>query len=181
MLKRYFSYSSRIGILIASFVAMLLTGYLFVSQPIGADLIDVLPRYGLNDVSALMEQYGDDGRQRYLMASALWDTLFVVSYVTLFAGLIYRYCPLPKLKVLAYLPLVAGLLDLAENGQIMAMLQHYPDLTAVQVEVASLFTQLKHLLTRIYTAIALVFVVLGVFRFARRRSNLKAEEPPSSR
>lgn len=176
MFKRYFSFAGRTGILIASFIAMVVTGYLFVSQPIGADLIDVLPRYGLKDVTALMEQYGAAGRQRYVVASALWDTLFVVSYVTLFAGLLHRYSPMPKLKVLACLPVVAGLLDLAENAQIMVMLQQFPDLTALQVEIASLFTQLKHLLTRIYTAIALVFVVLGVFRYARRRSNQKAAE-----
>lgn len=174
MFKRYFSFASGTVILIAAFIGMVVTGYLFVSQPVGAELIDVLPRYGLKDVSELMVQYGSDGRQRYLVASAVWDSLFVLSYVTLFAGLIHRYLPLPRLKALAFLPIVAGLLDLAENVQIMVMLNQYPDLTALQVEIASLFTQLKHLLTRIYTAIALVFVVLGVFRYARRRSNLKA-------
>ena len=64
--------------------------------------------------------------------------------------------------MLAWLPLSVGLLDLAENAQIIGMLVQFPDVSARQVAVASA------------TTIAKTFAALACFALIALLAGLKA-------
>lgn len=117
-----------------------------------------------------MESYGDDGRRVYAMASPTLDTLFPLVYVTLFAGLIYRFRWSDRTAFLAYIPVFAGAWDLIENIQITAMLLRYPDVGVAQVALASFFTQVKGYVGPVYQLLAVaLLLVAGVRRLRRFR------------
>ena len=91
------------------------------------------------------------------------DTLFPVIYVTFYVGILYRFAPMEQLKGLVYIPIIGGLIDLAENAQIVAMLLQYPDISIGQVEWANRFTLTKWVFSRLsmlMTLIVLAFAAL---------------------
>lgn len=109
----------------------------------------------------------------FLLLVLVLDTLFPLAYVTLFAGLIYRFRATEGTWWLAYIPPVAGLCDLLlENVQITAMLVQYPDIGAVQVAWASAFTTVKWWIGPIYQilGVGLLLLAAGRAAFARIRS-----------
>lgn len=75
--------------------------------------------------------------------------------------------------MLAFVPVVAGLRDLAENAQIAVMLAQYPDVGATQVAWASAFTAVKGWMGPVYQILGLGVLLLamarGVVRAIRRR------------
>ena len=128
--------------------------------------------YALTDVQAAMAQYGPRGRAVYALASTTVDTLFPVLYVTFFAGMLYRFRPQQRLWVLALVPVFAGVCDLCESAQIVAMLLQYPDISARQVALASFFTSTKHLLGAVYESMVVVFLAVFLWRRSRRTNRL---------
>ncbi len=110
--------------------------------------------YDHAEVMAAMEAYGADGRIQYIWSTLTLDTLFPLSFCSLCAGLIYRFTPI--LKQLAYLPLIALLIDYGENIQIITMLSQFPNIGTAQAEWASLTTQTKFIIgpTSIFLALA---------------------------
>ncbi len=110
---------------------------------------------------ALLEGYGADGRTVYLWSSLLLDTLFPVVYVTFLAGLIHRCRVIESMWWLALVPVIGGIVDLAENVQISIMLATYPHISEIQVLCASIFTATKH--WAFYASLAMAVVLLLVF------------------
>ncbi|WP_296443423.1 hypothetical protein [Rhodoferax sp. UBA5149] len=163
--RRFFEFGAGTTSLIVSFIGVLLmTLLVFPALPLHGEMIDLKLYYSLADIQVAMQQYGPQGRATYALASATLDTLFPVLYVTFFAGLIYRFRPAERLWVMAFIPVVAGVWDLGENAQIIAMLLQYPDLSSGQVAVASFFTTVKHLLSAVYEVTALVFLTIFLVR-----------------
>ena len=99
----------------------------------------------------------------------LLDTLFPVVYVTLFAGLIYRYRLTEGTWWLAFVPVTAGVWDLLENVQITAMLVGYPDLGPSQVAWASAFTTVKGYVGPVYQILGLGLLLVALVRRALAR------------
>lgn len=128
------------------------------------EMIDLKLHYSLADIQVAMQQYGAQGRATYALARATLDSLLPVLYVTFFAGWIYRFRPTQRRWVMAFIPVVAGVWDLGENAQIIAMLLQYPDLSAGQVAVTSFFTTVKHRLSAVYELTALVFLTIFLVR-----------------
>ncbi|MCY3641589.1 MAG: hypothetical protein OXH37_11305, partial [Gammaproteobacteria bacterium] len=91
-----------------------------------------------------------------------------IFYVTFFAGLIYRFRLTEGTWVLAFIPVVAGLGDLAENAQITAMLIQYPNVGATQVAWASAFTMFKGWIIPIYMVLGLGLLLVAGLRCAVR-------------
>lgn len=167
--QQFFEFAAGTGPLVISFTGVLLMLLLvFPALPINGELIDLKLHYTLADIEAAMRQYGPHGRAVYALASPTVDTLFPLLYVTFFSGLIYRLRPKQSLWVMAFIPVVAGLWDLCENGQITAMLLQYPDISAPQVAVASFFTSVKHLLSAAYELTGVVFLALFLLRRVKR-------------
>ncbi len=169
-MRAYFDFAERTGTLAVTFVATAaFLALVFPNLPIGGEMLDMKPGYSYEEAMASMEQYGPDGRTTYAWASAVLDTLFPVFYVTFFAGLIYRFRPIEGAWVLAFFPVVAGVGDLAENAQIIAMLIQYPDIGATQVAWASAFTTVKGWIIPTYMILALGLLLLAMVRAAIRR------------
>ncbi|MDE0363478.1 MAG: hypothetical protein OXI74_20060 [Rhodospirillaceae bacterium] len=164
-MRSYFEFAGRTGTLAVTFAATAVFLVLvFPNLPVGGELLDMKSGYSHEEAMASMEQYGPDGRTTYAWASVLLDTLFPVSYVTFFAGLIYRFRLTEGLWTLAFVPVVAGLWDLAENAQITAMLVRYPDVGATQVVWASAFTTVKGWIGPVYQILGVGLLLLATLR-----------------
>ena len=142
-MKTYFEAVSRTPVLGAALMSALILVAVFPALPIGGELLDVKSGYTYREAVVALESYGEQGRRVYAWSSATLDTLLPVVYVSLLAGLVYRFRPTERLWKLAYLPVGAGVLDLCENIQIILLLVLYPDVSARQVVTASLFTLSK--------------------------------------
>ena len=176
-MRAYFAFAGRTRTLAMTFAATAVFLVLvFPNLPIGGEMLDMKPGYSHDEAMASMEQYGSDGRTTYAWGSVLLDTLFPISYVTFFAGLIYRFRLTEGTWILAFVPVLAGILDLAENAQITAMLVQYPDVGATQVAWASAFTTAKGWIGPVYQILGLGLLLLAMLRGAvravrRRRGN----------
>ena len=164
-MRSYFEYAGRTRTLAATFVATAAFLVLvFPNLPIGGQILDMKPGYSHEEAMASMQEYGPDGRTTYAWASAVLDTLFPVVYVTFFAGLIYRFRLTEGTWILAFIPVVAGLGDLAENAQITAMLLQYPNVGAIQVAWASAFTMVKGWIVPICLILGLALLLVALLR-----------------
>lgn len=164
-LRTFFEFAAGTKPLIISFAGVLVMVLLvFPALPVGGELLDVKLSYNLTEVQAAMLQYGPQGRAVYALASPTVDTLFPILYVTFFAGLLYRFRPSERLWLLAFIPVFAGAWDLCENAQITTLLLQFPDISARQVAVASIFTSVKHLLSAVYELTALLWLAIFMVR-----------------
>lgn len=142
----------------------------FPALPIGGEMLDVRGAYTHSEALAALESYGEAGRRVYFWASVTLDTLLPVLYASFLAGLLYRFRPVERLWGLAFLPVAAGLVDLGENIQILLMLARYPDISAGQVAVASLFTSAKGAAVLVCLGLALAFALVAGVRRLRAGS-----------
>ena len=164
-MRDYFAFAGRTATLVVTFCATAVFLVLvFPNLPVGGELLDMKPGYSYDVAMGSMEQYGPDGRTTYAWASVLLDTLFPIIYVTLFAGLIYRFRITEGTWILAFLPVAAGAWDLAENAQITAMLVQYPDIGATQVAWASAFTTVKGWIGPLYQILGLGLLLIAMAR-----------------
>ena len=167
-MQAYLEFVSRTHVLVATLAATLvLLLAVFPALPIEGELLDVRSGYTHEDVVAAMEGYDEQGRRVYAWSSATLDTLLPLVYVSLLAGAAYRFRPTERTWRLAWLPVAAGALDLGENLQIIVMLTRYPDVSAGQVGMASLFTQSKGYALLLSLALAAVLAVVAAVRRGR--------------
>ena len=168
-MRTYFEAVGRTPVLGATLIAALILVAVFPALPIGGELLDVKSGYTYREAVVALESYGERGRRVYAWSSATLDTLLPVVYVSLLAGLVYRFRPTERLWTLAYLPIAAGVLDLCENIQIVLLLVLYPDVSARQVATASLFTLSKgHALSACVVLAATLAAVAAVRRGLNR-------------
>lgn len=168
-MRSYFEFAGRTHTLAVTFAATAaFLVVVFPSLPIGGEMLDMKPGYSHEEAMASMAEYGPDGRTTYAWASAVLDTLFPIFYVTFFAGLIYRFRLTEGTWILAFIPVVAGLGDLAENAQITAMLLQYPNVGTTQVAWASAFTMVKGWIIPVYMVLGLGLLLVAGSRCAVR-------------
>lgn len=170
---RYFDFAAKTPVLVATFVGTVVLLALFQAIPVGGELLDVRQGYGHDEAMAALAGYGADGRRVYAWSSATVDTVLPCVLVTLLAGLVYRFRPTQDLGILACVPLSVGLLDLAENAQIIGMLVQFPDISARQVAVASATT-----IAKTFAALAcfgLVAILVG-FKVLRRLFTMRGSD-----
>ena len=169
-MRRYFEFAGRTYTLLAAFVAT--AAFLFVvfpNLPINGEMLDMKPGYTHEEAMTAMAQYGPDGRTTYAWGSMVLDTLFPLVYVTLFAGLIYRFRLTDGTWWLAFLPVVAGIWDLMENVQITAMLVAYPDVGQSQAALASAFTTVKGYIGPVYQLLGIGLLLVALIRSGMAR------------
>ena len=170
LMRRYFELAGRPAVLVLTFLATVVLLAVFPAIPVGGELLDVRSGYGYDEAMAALAGYGADGRRLYIWSSATLDTLLPVAYASFLAGLVYRFRPSERLRVVAWFPVALGALDLVENAQIIAMLVGFPDVSEMQVASASAFTVTKSLAFAACFAYAVVVVLVAVARhlLARR-------------
>ncbi len=168
-MRSYFEFASRTGTLAVTFAATAAFLVLvFPNLQIGGEMLDMKPGYSHEEVMASMAEYGPEGRTTYAWGSAVLDTLFPICYVTLFAGLIYRFRLTEGAWVLAFIPVIAGLGDLGENVQITTMLVQYPEVSATQAAWASAFTIFKGWIGPVYQILGIGLFLVAMVRIAVR-------------
>ena len=169
--RRAVAFAARTPVLVvAAAVAALLVVGVFPAVPVGGDLLDA--SFGYTHEQA-MAAYGEAGRRAYVWASLTLDVLLPIAYVVFLAGLLYRLSPREGLSVLAVVPVAAGLFDLGENAQIVAMLLAYPEVSPLRVGWASAFTQAKACAFLASAALIGVLVVLTLVRRWHNRSRAR--------
>ncbi|MEO7941465.1 MAG: hypothetical protein ABIR55_22805 [Burkholderiaceae bacterium] len=169
--NRYFRFASRTVVLLCTAAGVLVWLLLvFPSLPIGGPMLDVTAGYSYPELVAAMEGYGARGRRVYAWASPTVDTAFPLMYVTFFSGLLTRLRPADGWLWLAWIPVFAGLWDLCENAQIIALLLMYPAVSETQVAWASFFTHVKTVyLGPAYQLPALALVLVAIVRWCAQR------------
>lgn len=138
-----------------------------LENKLGAQILDVLPRYNLNEVEKYFLIYGEEGRRLYAWASLTLDILFPVCYMALFIGLILLLTGSSIFRWLIILPIMLGIIDITENIQICFMLIQYPEITDVQVNLASGSTSFKHYITN---GTLLCIILLSIYRMMSKLS-----------
>ncbi len=173
-MRSYFEFAGRTRTLLATFIAtVVILTLVFPNLPINGEMLDLKSGYSHDEAMTAMAEYGPDGRAAYAWLSLSLDTLLPLVYVTLFAGLIYRFRLTQGTWLLAFIPVIAGIIDLAENIQITTMLIGYPDIGATQVAWASTTTQIKRAIGPVYLflGVGLFLVSMGRVIFARVRGS----------
>jgi len=145
----------------------------------GMKLLDMLPMgYDFNYVDQLCNTLGEIGRKTYLSnqipVDMVYPLLFGISYCLVLA---YFLNKLNKLKTpLAYLcllPFLAGAMDYAENIEIIALLNSYPDINKSSVTITSSFSLIKSATTTIYFLILIAsLLVLGIRTLRKAKSTV---------
>ena len=167
---RYLDFAARTTVLLASLAAVLVLLLAVFPVVLPVELLDVRPGYTHAEAASAIAGYGDL-RMRYVWVSATLDTALPVLLVTFLAGLIHRFRGgFEKPASLAvWLPLVAGVLDLAENAQIIVLLLQFPDIGEAQVAFASTCTLAKTACFVASFGIGLVLAGAHMLRRARSR------------
>lgn len=171
-MRKYFEAVSTTPVLGASLAAtLILLLAVFPALPIGGEMLDVKSGgYTHAEAVAALESYGEAGRRTYAWSAATLDTLLPLAYVSLLAGLVYRFRPTERLWTLALLPVGAGVADLGENLSIILLLVSWPDVSAGQVATASLFTLSKGYAGSLSLALAVAPAPVAVVRRELRRA-----------
>jgi hypothetical protein len=151
----------------------------------GMPLFDLSPAgYTQKQAISLLESLGPEGRKVYLFPQLALDFiypgLFAISYsLTLIWVYTKRLRPGSKFFYFAFLPVIAGFFDYAENILIIQMIRKYPVVSENLVSTASAFTLLKSTLT----TVSFLLLVFGfIYLLIRRKTPItQFGKPPRSR
>ena len=119
----------------------------------GMKIFDMMPTgYDYQYVNKLFDTLGTAGRDSYLYhqlpLDLIYPALFGISSCLVLAYFLNKLGKLDSsLFYLCLLPLFSGSFDYAENIGIICMLKSYPNISELQVQITSIFTVLKSVLT----------------------------------
>ncbi len=130
--------------------------------------LDVLFSYDLSLVIQRLTAMGEEGREVYLWSVIFIDMIYPLIYSSFFAGLLYRLRTGNSMWALSLLPFVTLVIDVSENLQFFYMLHVYPELSATQVSLASIFTSAK------WVSVAGFFILLVFSGVVKIRGREKA-------
>jgi len=146
----------------------------------GIKILDMLPAgYDFEYVNNLFLALGEEGRSAYLFQQIPLDMvypfLFGVAYSLLLVFLLKK---LDKTETswfyLAYLPLISGFSDYAENIGIITLLNQFPDISETTVKVSKVCSLVKSSSTTVYfVALLIVLIWVGISWFQHTLSKNK--------
>ncbi len=147
----------------------------------GLKILDMRPSgYDVPYVRSLFAALGEEGRNLYLTLQIpldlLYPGLFGISYALLLG---YFLKKLGKQETnyfyLVFLPLAAGFFDYLENFGIINLLRNYPEISTSVVNITSIFTVIKSVLSTIFfiTLIITILAYLGRLVFKKQKISTK--------
>ena len=142
----------------------------------GKKLFDLLPGgYSYEYAKELLTVLGVKGRDLYLYNQLpldfLYPGLFAISCSLLLSWLFLKVTePSSRWFYFCLIPVAAGAFDYAENILIVSMISGYPDISQGQVEIASLVTISKSVLTTLFF---IVLTIVGISCFAKNGKSKK--------
>lgn len=139
---------------------------LLENNTLSGHLLDAKFSYGVDEALNLMENYGPEARTVYWKMALVVDNPYAVVYsLALMLLLILLFSnTAPKnnlLKVLSFLPLLAGLADIAENACLAYMLRSFPDTGEGIIKLSSFFTSMKW----IFLIGSLILLLWGAIKY----------------
>ncbi|KAA3626272.1 MAG: hypothetical protein DWQ02_20525 [Bacteroidetes bacterium] len=148
---------------------------LLEDNTLSGHLLDTKFSYGVDEAFDLMQSYGPEARTVYWKMALVVDNPYAVVYsLALMLLLILLFsATVPEnslLKVLSFVPLLAGLADIAENACLAYMLRSFPDISEDIIKLSSFFTSMKW----IFLTGSLILLAWGTFKyFSSARPNHK--------
>jgi len=109
-------------------------------------MLDLFFGFNALDVQKTFDALGEKGRINYIYSALILDTAFPILYVLLFISILLK---LNERRILfLFLPILAGIFDLAENIFISIMMASYAfsEISTSQIFFASMFNQFKWVL-----------------------------------
>ena len=131
----------------------------------GMKLLDMMPLgYDLEYVIELFSALGVQGRSTYLTCQIpvdmVYPFLFGCSYSLLFGYLLKKLNRLDSLLFYACaLPILAGTADYLENIGIIVLLNTYPDVMPIEVQLTMLCSLTKSLTTSLYFILLIIVLI----------------------
>ncbi len=128
----------------------------------GMKILDMMPTgYDTQYVNTLFNTLGTVGRDVYLYhqlpLDLIYPLLFGISSCLVLAFFLNQLGKLDSwLFYFCLIPLFSGFFDYCENFGIISMLKNYPNISVLQVQITSVFTVLKSVLTSIYFIILII-------------------------
>jgi len=162
-IKDYASFVGQKKILITIFVLIILCSVAFQNLPnrIYENMLDLKFGFNYSDVLYTVNSLGEEGRETYILASLILDTIFPILYVSFFLG-IYS-CLEIKRSVWYLLPVLVGISDILENIQIsLIMMASVAEISNEQIFFASFSNQVKLILCS-FSLIILLFGLIKKF------------------
>ena len=118
------------------------------SSQLPGDSPDLSIIYTVEDLYNIAENYGDEGRAKYIQARVTFDVIWPIVYSAFLASGISWSFPHgswsnSRWRYANILPVIALLFDYLENGATIAVMYRYPLRTPVIDIAATVFTPLK--------------------------------------
>lgn len=141
----------------------------------GEPIMDMMPGgYAAPYVADLLQSLGDEGRSYYLTKQLPLDFaypgLFAITYSLIF---IYFLRQINRhdtwWRLIALLPVIAGLADYLENISIISMINQFPNVSTTLVKFSSMVSIVKASATTIYFLFLVVLLVTVAIIKARHR------------
>ena len=132
------------------------------------NLFDLSPTgYSFEYAIELLDALGNNGRELYLFTQLpldfLYPGLFAVSCSLLLSWLFMKSQKASsKLFYFCYVPVMAALFDYFENIFIVCILTSYPNVSEINVSLASYMTIIKSVLTTVFFVLLIVGVILNI-------------------
>jgi hypothetical protein len=149
---------------------------LLQEDTLSGHLLDTRMFYSPNEAYALIESYGEEARMLYWKMALVVDNPYAVVYglalvlILLFA--FSRAFPDSRLlKKLAFLPVLAALFDVMENGSISYLIISFPEQHVSIVKLASFCTSMKWLLIGTSVLLLLISVSKSLLRTGHSQPN----------
>jgi hypothetical protein len=164
------AYSKTWIILLLLVVFLIFNLFLFPTLMIQENPLDLKFSYTGQEAYALIEGYGEVGRNQYLTALIYLDFAYPIIYSLLFSLILFRLFQSYRLAQLPFLVLLA---DYLENLGTILMLSQYPEKFFMVGNVSGMFTTLKWIL------LIFIFAIL-IFGFIKNTIERKKAQIPKS-
>lgn len=165
-----------LGMVLALYLLLGQIGSRLQTRAAGLPILDVRLSYTPNEVRALFDALGEDGRAAYQQMHILPDLAFPLIYMLFFFNAITWLAGQARLKpatgsLLAHISLLAGAFDLLENTLILMMVWRHPSFADSLARTAGIVTPLKF---AFFAASVLLLFVLLALAIARRKDHQHA-------
>ena len=165
MINKYLNYVSKRKSQVILFILFNICGLAFILLPYGImwNMLDLNFSYTSADVFKSFYQMGEKGRYINLYSTLILDTIYPILYISLILG---AYVKLFKDNILIlWIPVIAFVLDIFENINIVYMNLNYLDLDETQVMIASTITSFKWI--TVFGAICLI--IYGLLKYQKNK------------
>jgi hypothetical protein len=130
-------------------------------------VLDLRFAYNKAEVMNLFTKLGDEGRKTYMIIELTADLIYPIIYTLLLVGLLFRFSKDSVFENIMYFPFLILFFDYLENFNIVYMLNSYPEISSLHVDIGAFFTKLKWIM--VFLSVLFVFVLFGTQQYFRNK------------